>query len=138
MKQLLLNTITIILLVLIPYSNCCGQKFIIPNPDSIEVPASQLIKAAKTIQDQEAKIQQLDTLISSFKNNDRLQKSIMLQQSQEIELLNHRIVISDGLIEKYQSYVTDENDKWYEHPLVYFAGGLMTAYVSSLIYNNIK
>lgn len=133
-----MKVILSIAIVLIFSMSGTSQQIFIPNIDSIKVPASQLIKAAETIRAQQDTIAHLDTLVKSYEHNSVLQESIMLQQRQEIELLNHRVVISDGLIEKYQGYVVKESKKWYEHPVVHFAGGLMTAYVSSLIYNNIK
>jgi hypothetical protein len=104
--------------------------------DSTVVSIQSIINAAETINMQKDSIAELNSIIDEMVNENRIQSILFEQQAAELDLMSKRVVISDGIVDRYLGHV--EPDKWFDRPNIRFMIGLLTAYVSSLIYKNIR
>lgn len=122
----------LIILLCIISSTVYGQQ------DSVTVAKSSIIRAATTIRSQRDSINELNLIIAAMTNNNNIQSVLLGQSKVETELLTTRVGITDGIIDRYQEHLKGDKRKWFDLPLVNFGAGLLTAYVSSIIYRNIK
>ena len=104
--------------------------------DSVWVSKTSIINAAKTIQMQNDSIAELNGIIKEMTNASRIQSIMFAQTDQELNLMNRRIVISDGIMDRYSDHL--DKEKWFNTPIVHFLAGLGTAYLSSVVYKNIR
>jgi hypothetical protein len=109
--------------------------------DSVLVSTDEIIKAAETIEALRDSVVELNGIIVEMQRSDRLQSMMYDYTTKELELMNQRVNIADGIINRYSIHVNNDSkfvNSNGAHLLFGFAAGLGSAYLSSYIYNNIK
>ncbi len=106
--------------------------------DSITIPTASIIDAAKTIQSQRDSIAFYKSLTTELYDRTDMYESLVNKQNVEITLLNRRIEISDGIVDRYQTQVKPDRRKWYQEPIVHYVGGVLTTWIASVIVSNVK
>lgn len=104
----------------------------------VYIPKLEYIRLAKVVQELRDSVSLLNTQITYLKTENDILKRLRKNDEQMVSIMAKEREVYASIISNYQQSIAIIEPKWYENRLLWFIGGIVVTYTSSVIIRNIK